>query len=479
MPEDPFDLSWFEPEPAQLDFITGWPKESMYAGGVGSGKTLSGCVKGLLASTQWPGTVGLVGRQTYRALEDTTKKVMLDGDDKPPVIPPQMIEYRNDLENRVVVKGGSEILFRSLEDYNIEKLLSLNLGWFYVDEATETTLKIWLTLMGRLRHPLGPRTCWGTTNPNGHDWVWRRYHADGGEVERHLEKRKLIVQPTAANSKHLAADYIEMLEDMPEPWKKRFVYANFDTAAGMIWDKWHRNVHVYEQDLVGELPSHWKRFRAMDHGHRQATCVLWFVVDPDGNIIVEDEYYEPGKLPSDHAPVVAAKTEMLAPGIKYGPILAPPDCFRLPATADSTIADEYRDATDGAVILTHANDNVKAGLLRVDEWMKRDDGDVYPDWHPLRRTYGVDNKGAPRIFVSSRCTNLIREVPDYRWKDLSPTAEKDKDEPEEPRKKEDHACDALRYGVMSRPRPRIEHPKTRDRTQGTPALSVGLRTRDF
>ena len=56
---------------------------------------------------------------------------------------------------------------------------------------------------------------------------------------------------------------------------------------------------------------------------------------------------------------------------------------------------------------------------------------------------------SPRfIFVSSRCTNLIGEIPDYRWQDLSPSVERNRDEPEKPRKKDDHACDALRYGVM-------------------------------
>ena len=61
---------------------------------------------------------------------------------------------------------------------------------------------------------------------------------------------------------------------------------------------------------------------------------------------------------------------------------------------------------------------------------------------PLGRHYGPDGRGAPKLFISSRCMNLLMEIPDYRWADLSPAAEDKRDQPEEPRKKDDHACDA-------------------------------------
>jgi hypothetical protein len=130
------DLRWFDPLPTQHEFICDDDPEVVYAGGVGSGKTISGGFKTLRAVLKWPGTTILVGRQTYRALEDTTKRVLMDGDDKPPIIPPEMVAHAINKENRYVLHNGSEILFRSLEDYNIEKLLSLNLGGFYVDECT-------------------------------------------------------------------------------------------------------------------------------------------------------------------------------------------------------------------------------------------------------------------------------------------------------------------------------------------------------
>jgi hypothetical protein len=188
----------------------------------------------------------------------------------------------------------------------------------------------------------------------------------------------------------------------------------------------------------------------MDHGRRNPTAWLWWTVDPDGFVIVEDEYYEEGLLPSAHAPAIRAQREAVAPNIRWGGSIAPPDVFRQ-GNDGKTVADEYLEAS--GIQLVQGNDNVDAGILRVAEWLSRDPTLDFPEWHPWARTKGPDGLGSPRVFVSRRCGNLIGEIPDYRWKDLSATQERDRDQPEEPRKKDDHACDAFRYGLMSRPRP--------------------------
>lgn len=467
------DLTWFKPLQTQEQFIVDDSPEVVYAGGVGSGKTLSGGFKTLRAAIKWPGTQLLVGRQTYGALRDTTQKVLFEGDDKPPVIPPDLVAQVIPKENRYILHNGTEILCRSLEPHNIEKLLSLNLGGFYVDECTETTENVWLALMSRLRHPIGPRNGWGTTNPHGHDWVWRNFHPDGPNM---VEGRRMYVQPTRGNP-HLPPDYFAMLETRPKEWRKRFVEASFDTAAGAIWDMWNRNIHVFETNLIGDMPARWYRGRAMDHGRRNPTAVLWFMVDNDGFLIVSDEHYQEGLLPSQHGPIVRAKDATLAPGISLGAIISPPDCFRQDANGH-TVADEYQESA--GLTMTLANDNVDAGLLRVAEWLQRDPGLAFPEWHPWAGTVGPDGLGSPRLFVADRCQNLIAEIPDYRWADLSPQQEEVRDKPEQPRKLRDHACDALRYLVMSRPRPFQTVTRTRDDSpQPLRSLTHGLLDRQF
>lgn len=454
------DLSWFDPLAKQASFLDDTSAESCYAGGVGSGKTISGGLRCLLTSLAYPGTVGLVGRQSYRALEDTTKKVILDGDDKPPIIPPELVRDYSKTDQKVTLVNGSEILFRSFQDHAIEKLLSLNLGWAYVDEATETTEKVWLTLLGRLRHPAGPRWAWCTTNPNGHDWVWRRFHPDSGQAVG-----TLYHAPSAENY-HLPADYLLRLQSMPREWVKRFVLANFDTAAGQIWEEWDSAIHVVP-DI--ELPYDWRRIWSLDHGRRNPTCILKAAVDRDGNVWVEDEYYSPG-LVSQHA----SAATFLRGERKMPPLKADPSIFAAGPDGVS-VADTYRK--HGVDVLPAAND-VGAGLLRVSEYLSPHPDEAFPAEHPFAGALG-----APRVFVSERCVNLRREIPDYRWRDLSPSQERDRDQPEEPRKKDDHACDSLRYLLADLPRPTPEvvvRPERDDRQVERPReFSAGLGSRTF
>lgn len=420
---------WFEPLPIQHRFILDPAGEQFYAGGVGSGKTLSGAFKAFILGELFPGTVGLVGRQTYRALEDTTKRVLLDGDDKPPVIPAELIAKRSETDQSITLHNGSRILFRSFQDANLEKLLSLNLGWFWLDEAAECTEKIWSTLLGRLRHPVGPGIAYGTTNPNGHDWIWRRAHPDGGQ-----RLAELHVAPTESNP-HLPADYVARLRAMPREWQKRWVDCSFDTAAGQIWDTWSSAVHTFEPEDV-RIPGEWRRLESLDHGTRNPTCVLWASVDRDGNVWVTDEYYDPG-IVSQHATAIKQRAQT-------GVIKADPSVFAQGPDGVS-VADLYAKA---GIRLRRAVNDVAAGLLRVSEYLEPDPKAPFPHEHPR-----AGDMGAPRVFVSRKCVNLIREIPDYRWRDLSPSVERNRDNPEEPRKKDDHAADAFRYLLADLPRP--------------------------
>lgn len=426
------DHKWFVPLPVQKAFLASGAAEIFLAGGVGSGKTICGACKARDISQLYPGTVGLVGRQTYRALEDTTKRVLLDGDDKPPILPPEMIAKRSETDQSITLHNGSRILFRSFQDANLEKLLSLNLGWFWLDEAAECTEKIWSTLLGRLRHPVGPGIAYGTTNPNGHDWIWRRAHPDGGRGLAELH-----IAPTQSNP-HLPADYIARLRAMPREWQKRWVDCSFDTAAGQIWDTWSSDVHTYDPERV-KLPYDWRQIAAQDHGTRNPTCVLWARVDRDGNVWVEDEYYSPG-IVSQHATAILTKH----PETKGLIIKGDPSMWAQGPDGVS-VADLYMRE---GIRLRRAVNNVSAGLLRVSEYLEPDKAAPFPYEHPR-----AGELGAPRLFVSRKCVNLIREIPDYRWRDLSPSAERNSDNPEEPRKKDDHGTDCLRYLCADLPRP--------------------------
>jgi hypothetical protein len=62
---------------------------------------------------------------------------------------------------------------------------------------------------------------------------------------------------------------------------------------------------------------------------------------------------------------------------------------------------------------------------------------------------GVNNR---KLFIASNCVNLIHELGRLRWATYqSKKITQDRNAKEEQHKKNDHACDSLRYFVMSRP----------------------------
>lgn len=421
------DQTWFVPLPKQRTFMLTDARESVYAGGFGSGKTLCGGFRALRAAMQHPGTVGLVARQTSGALAANTQKVLLEGDDKPPIIPPELVAERSEKHGTTIrLHNDSEILFRSFQDWNDMKLLGPNYGFVYIDELTECTQKVWLAFLSRLRHPAGPEQAWGTTNPNGHDWVWQRFHPDSGQAE----PGALLVHAPSEENTHLSESYLRWLRSQPAEWQKRYVDANFDTAAGQIWDEWNRHVHVAP---AFEVPHQWPRFESLDHGRRNPTAVLWLAIDPEDNLVVFDGYYSPGLVSQHAAAITVTRGER-----RYGPIFADPQVF-VRGSKGECVADEYREH---GITLVPAPNDVAAGLLRVSEWLTRRPNETFPDWHPYAGTHGPDGLGAPRLYVldTPGTTDLRREIPQYRWRDLSPSQEEKTDQPEEPRKKDDHAC---------------------------------------
>jgi len=128
----------------------------------------------------------LVARSTYRELEDSTKKAMLYGDGAlPPLIPPELVEDYRASDNLVRLKTGAEILFRSLEEGQVGKLLNLTLGGIFVDQIEELDggdegERVFDTLLGRLSDPRGPRKLLAVANPSGlTHWVHRRLVEEG------------------------------------------------------------------------------------------------------------------------------------------------------------------------------------------------------------------------------------------------------------------------------------------------------------
>jgi len=425
------------PLPKQAEFMQAildpnGPKYVLYCGGVGSGKTLIGCITMLTMAIMHPGDY-LVCRQFLPELKITTLKTFLE------ICPKELIsEYRvADGIIRVKATGGkvSNIIFRQLEEP--DKLRSLNLSGFYIDESSQVSEAAFMLLQGRLRGP-GLRKGFLTTNPNGHDWQYQWFvKQDMFNSEKAKLSYRLIRAPSTENI-HLPDGYVEsMLQSWSPERIKREIEGSFDSFEGMVYHEFRRDVHVIQPF---QIPSDWTRVIGIDHGYRNPSAWIWGAVDYDDNLYIYREFYEREWLIEE---ICKGNKKKNLPGVlqlcrgeKITQARIDPSVRAVRGATGHSDWDIYLDNLPKDFPLMMANNDKASGIDRVKSYLK-----INP------------NTNKPRLFIFNTCVNLLDEISKYRYKELSHSQAGKTNEKEEPLKVDDHAMDALRYLVMSRPAP--------------------------
>lgn len=224
-------------EPHQKKFVQAAEMYPALFGGVGNGKTLAACLKCIEHATQTPKNLGLVGRLTYPELKDSTFEVYKQALSW---LYPKEAYTINKAELTITYWNESIELFRHLD--KPKQLLSMNLGYFYIDQAEEVDEEAFLTLQSRLRRR-GVQSRQGmlTGNPAGYNWVYFKYGLDkapsGIDEWQHNEDYRMFSAPTFANRNNLPANYIEQLQrSYSQEWFDRYVAGSWDTFEGQIFD---------------------------------------------------------------------------------------------------------------------------------------------------------------------------------------------------------------------------------------------------
>ena len=189
----------------------------------------------------------------------------------------------------------------------------------------------------------------------------------------------------------------------------------------------------------GQPPKAWDRILAIDVGGATPWCWLFSAIDPFGNIIVYDEIY---LITTDVEKLVnLALPKMKAPdGTALTFRYKVCDYENRVAMADIEKMSKRVIRVDGA--LKHG----KAGSIhRLHGYLHPNEQHHFPNWHPAAGT-----AGSPRLFIAPWVKNLIRELPQQRWKEQANGLSL-KDEPD--RTIDNHAVDCLLYTVRQLPNP--------------------------
>lgn len=430
-------------------------------GAFGSGKSYALCDEAIAWCLEQPGIRGLLTRKTVPELRDTTEAVFFER------LPHEIYQAGEERRagghvERFIFPNGSEVLFRSIDDWQKHK--SLNVGFIGWDEADEFDEETFLGMSSRVRQrdptararqqgatEITRRGMWLASNPAGHNWLYK-YFVDPKTRKPNTE----YFRSTSFDNPFLPPEYIEALLQYPEPWVKRYVLCQFDDFAGQIYEEWNWDDHVIEPFA---LPAQNLVWMGMDPGTRSPTAGLWVYVDragqygPPNTLIGVAEYQETFLAANQHAKSwreLEARHRM-----RVGWRVADPTITTRDRGTNVQLSEQYR----------RLGFNFQLGPKR--------DQDRIPALGQLIHLR--------RFKVTRNCPQTFEAIKDYKWEDLTPAQRAKGIEPrEKPIKRNDHLPNCAQY-LASRWQvaPRLERPPIDDSfsAQAHRAIRRNLRDR--
>ena len=409
-------------EGPQEDFLAAGETDVLYGGAAGGGKSYAMLVDPLRYAHR-PAHRGLIIRRSMpelRELIDKSRELY------PKAFPG--CKYK-EVEKLWNFPSGAKIEFGFLErDADVYRYQGQAYSWIGFDEITHLPTEFaWNYLASRLRTTDSEITCYMrcTANPGGAGatWVKKRY-IDPSPPHESFEgadglSRKFIPARLQDNP-FLATDgrYEKMLKALPPTQRQQLLEGNWDVAEGAAFTEFLPHLHVI---TPFEIPVHWERVKGIDYGYASESACIWGAVDPsDGTLIIYRELYRKGLLGTELAEMIT-EMEMEDPFSVQG--VLDTACWSRTGTTGPTIGETLQRAGHK---LRRADKNRIQGKIQIHEYLK------------------VMQSGRPRIQLFNTCPNLIRELQSIPLDKRNPE-DVDTHAP-------DHAYDALRYLIMSRPR---------------------------
>ena len=325
--------------------------------------------------------------------------------------------------------SGAKIEFGFLErDADVYRYQGQAYSWIGFDEITHLPTEFgWNYLASRLRttDPEIVPYLRCTANPGGvgAHWVKKRY-VDPNEPNKAFEgsdglTRKFIPARLDDNP-YLAEDgrYEQMLKALPAVQRKQLLEGNWDITEGAAFAEFDPDFHVIPPF---QIPVGWERVKGIDYGYASESACVWGAIDPsDRTLIIYRELYQKNLTGVDLAQLIT-QMEIEDPFSVAG--VLDTAAWNRTGTTGPTVGETLVRAGHK---LRRADKNRIQGKIQIHEYLK------------------VQQSGRPRIQIFNTCPNLIRELQSIPL---------DRSNPEDvDTHAQDHAYDALRYLIMSRPK---------------------------
>lgn len=426
------NLHGYHPHAHQQTFHASERKGRLFIGGNRSGKSVGGVVEDLWWCTR---------RHPYLKIPDEPIRGRVVGSDFPNgintillpifrrwVVPSDLVngswedswsERGVEGEKTLHFANGSFLEFRSC-DQDLVKHAGTSRHFVHFDE--EPPSSIFKENMLRIADNNG--AWWITMTPvDGMTWVYEDLYlpADSGartDVE--------VVRVSSYDNPYASPEGITAATAFLDADEKQArLYGAFVPKGGLVYKDFTESAHVYEE-APWVPPPGWRIYTSTDHGVNNPTAWLWHAVSPTGEIVTFHEHYASDMTIAEHARVVKDYEE----GKPWEVFTRTGDPAMHQRNGESGMSVIQLYGVNGLAIGTEMIPHeVTIGVDRIRQYLKQNPKTGHARWH-----------------VTRDCEHLIKEIRALHWKTYESSRLSDQNNPiERIQKKNDHACDALRY----------------------------------
>ena len=421
--EEAFENVIFRPNDGpQTDFLAAPETDVLYGGAAGGGKSYAMLVDPLRFAHRSAHRALILRRSMpeLRELIDKSRELY------PKAFPG--CRFR-EVEKIWTFPSGAKLEFGFLErDADVYRYQGQAYSWIGFDEITHLNTEFsWNYLASRLRTTDPEITPYMrcTANPGGAGatWVKKRYVNPSSPNESFVGADGLtrrFIPARLEDNPYLAHDgrYEQMLNALPDVQRKQLLEGNWDITEGAAFTEFDLDMHVI---APFEITIGWERVKGIDYGYASESACVWGAVDStDGTLIIYRELYRKGLTGVDLAQLIT-NMELEDPYSVQG--VLDTAAWNRTGTTGPTVGETLQRAGHK---LRRADKNRIQGKIQIHEYLR------------------VQPSGRPKIQICNNCPNLIRELQSIPL-DKSNPEDVDTHAP-------DHAYDALRYLIMSRPK---------------------------
>src|SRR6266480_1325239 len=318
---------------------------------------------------------------------------------------------------------GTRVEVRSAE--RPENLVGEGLDHVVMSEAAKHTEETWNRFIRPALSDRRGSATFGTT-PEGQNWIYKLWQMGRDPKEPDFASWQFpswdnpYVYPGGRYDSEIV---LAERTTAGEVFRQEYA-ADFTSFSGKVFGDFEETTHVTD---VKFNPA-WPNYIAFDWGFVSPMAAVEFQIDSMQRVRVWREHYKSRMRLKDFLGEMKAREQ--------------PDGYRLDLC--------FGDAADPEAVISVSEDFFPCYADPLSKVNWREGIELVQGFLKLQETSEMDEFGTPNyepwLFVDHSCPNLIREFNNYRT--AEPPRGKERNPREDAQKWDDHALDALRYGLM-------------------------------